>query len=521
MCGTKHMRIKKLVIKKEGKTYIAGDPSTGTYIGLDHVGVQVLRSLQKNPMQKVSQQFPDMDVKRFVAELKANGLVTSSQQHTQTYHLPSLIRRQHVAWLFSAQTLTVLIVFFVLALDAVVTEPSLFPKPGDIFFTGSALWLLFSFVIGWCLIAIHELGHYLAAISEGVSARFSLSTQLLFLVAVTDVSNLYAVAPKKRYKVLLAGMCTDLFLFSACIVMLQYAPAHFLHHGWSIALLKLIILFEFLGLLWQTFTFMQTDLYYVLETAIGVHNLHAQTITFLKGLMQRKKSVFTFTIERSVLFSYSLFSIVGCAVVIWMFVRYSFPVLYSLLLLHLNNLYHAVVVGVNPAKSVVTLVILAVSLLLYCVGLLNHHGDASHPARFSFFFSLLWVVVTGMLFLFAVAALPFMHIGIVFIPLVAGFGLWAIVIAELHKMFSETQGLLFFLSCILAFVSAFVQYTFFSLLHVPYLFSALAFFGSLLGMIAACLLLVQLDTTTVDKGQLFQRILRFVALLQRNLRIPS
>lgn len=452
------LKLKRLTVRREGAAYLVGDPETGNFIQLEAEGYRILRALQRKSIPAVEHQFPAVNLPQFIGELRANGFIANHRQLHRRSYVPSRIAQRHVAWLLSWPVLVILLALIGIALYAVLRNPALLPDAGDFFFSESAWLLPLSFALGWLLICIHEFAHYLAAVASGISARFGISTQLLSITAVTDLSNLYTLPPRKRYPVILAGMAMDAFLCASAILAIQFLGSGF-NPPWIIPLLKMVALLEFLGIAWELQFFMETDPYYALETLFSVHNLHAQGLGMLSAVVRGN-----FRTLRGMRWVYPLYALLmagGAVVLAWQFVTYTIPILKQLFLNAFAQLYASLQTGVTHGAAIVNLMVIGASALLYAIGLLHHYSRTNHPLRFTFLYSLLASVINGLLFLIAVAVIPFGGIPAALVCFAAAFGFGLLLAYELDQEFSRVNAaFLLMLGLPVLLVTLSVQYKF-------------------------------------------------------------
>ena len=89
-------------------------------------------------------------------------------------------------------------------------------------------------------------------------------------VLETDISEVWKLPPRKRIIPYIAGMLNDSVMLSlTLIIRMVYPEMNDLLYGY----LELASFYLCVMLVFQTFVFMKTDLYYVLETALGALNL--------------------------------------------------------------------------------------------------------------------------------------------------------------------------------------------------------------------------------------------------------
>ena len=199
------------------------------------------------------------------------------------------ITQKHVGWLYSTYAKGVYSAAAVACLVIFAVYPQHVPRPIDYFFhPWYSVAVLFMFFFSWIFVAIHELAHLCAAKSVGVEGTFSLSTRTIFVVAQTNLSNLWAVPRNKRYIVYLAGMAWDtmIILFSLVLILLTDFEMIALPDLWY-SFLKAVVFIKVWGVIWQFRFNMQTDIYYVFSNYFRCRNLLGDTKTYIKNFLSR------------------------------------------------------------------------------------------------------------------------------------------------------------------------------------------------------------------------------------------
>jgi hypothetical protein len=97
---------------------------------------------------------------------------------------------------------------------------------------------------------------------------------MYFVVFETDLSQLWALPRRRRFGPLLAGLAVDSAVLAILLTLRQGAS-----QGWWVLpalaahLIAALAFTELAGAAWQCLLFLRTDLYAVLATAAGCHNL--------------------------------------------------------------------------------------------------------------------------------------------------------------------------------------------------------------------------------------------------------
>ncbi len=181
-----------------------------------------------------------------------------------------------------------LLVIFACWVVVIARHPELAPNPRQVFFTGSVVLVQLLVVFGqlpW--IGLHEASHVLAGLRLGLPSRLGLGTRLYFVVFETRMNGLLTVPRRQRYVPILAGVLVDLFVISA-LGLLAFAAEG---PGGTEPLagrLALAIAFPILvRLAYQLLLFLRTDVYFVVATALGCHDLHAAARAVIRNRIWR------------------------------------------------------------------------------------------------------------------------------------------------------------------------------------------------------------------------------------------
>ncbi|MGH8917512.1 MAG: hypothetical protein ACRD0H_04090, partial [Actinomycetes bacterium] len=158
----------------------------------------------------------------FVVSVDGKRLSTPAGHHPGE-HLPWLEERR-VRWLFSRPVGALWTLIVVAAALTWSVDPSTLPTANDFFWSPFVgLVVLVNTVMLSVHLSVHELMHLAAARSYGAPARISFATRLHHLVVQTDVTAVWAVSRRLRYRVYLAGMFWDSLVISVCTLLIAHA----------------------------------------------------------------------------------------------------------------------------------------------------------------------------------------------------------------------------------------------------------------------------------------------------------
>lgn len=293
------LRLHPLVFRDgdDSDDVVVGRPSLGEFVEMPRLGAEAVRLLGAGlSVRDVESRIAcEHDVELDVAEL-AEALVDLSfaaavdgvvlpEPALPASHLPWL-RAEHVRWLFGR---TANAVWWLVLLAAVVTwvrDPSLVPSAGDFYWTPyTGLAVLTGTVLFSVNLSVHELMHLAAARSHGAPARIGFSTRLHHLVVQTDVTAVWAVPRRDRYRVHLAGLRWDAFTVCLATLLVAYVELPAL----GVRLLGVLAVTVLLGMVAQAQLYLRTDLYYVLMEWLRARNLYRDGISYVRHLLRRAR----------------------------------------------------------------------------------------------------------------------------------------------------------------------------------------------------------------------------------------
>jgi len=398
------IELQKLSIVKEKDKYIVGRPETEIYIKVSQLGIEIIEAIQKHKrigliQKQLMKRYGKVDVIEFVKSLFDHGFVKKidktfiNHKRAKKKKLLEFIKPRRVSWMFSQPMYVLYFGIFLLGLVALIMHPEYFPKSKDYFFTQFYIVLFpLTFLISWVFVILHELGHYLAARSLGLSASFGISNRLHYIVATTSVTNLYSLSRHKRFRVLFGGMLVDLIVVALGFLLLFISDTFFIFPPFVYGIIKFIILLQFLGLLWQFMFFMKTDIYYAFEHWIGIYNLMNKTKQYLKSVFWKTFRPHFEKKEEKVVKGYSGFMVIGMLLVAAIFFIYSLPILIELFVTSIGNILRGVV-ALNFSHFYDKLLFLLIfsinqSLLLYAV--IKKHSLIRRPG---FYIAILFLFI--------------------------------------------------------------------------------------------------------------------------------
>ncbi len=296
--------------------------------------------------KEISKKYKNIDVDSFINRLIENGFIEkidSKKIENKIKKIKPILRFLHpkkISWIFSK---LMYIIYFLIILTGLIiflqNPTKYFPIGDDYFFSQSYIILIpLSFLIAWVFVFIHEFFHFLAARSRNLPATFGLGSRLIYLVATTDVTNVYSIERSKRYRVYLSGMLIDFVTMFLALILIYLSEINIIIFSlFFYKILKFIVLIQFLGILWQFLFFIKTDIYLVFENLTRVEMLYEKTQNFLKNKWYHltKKhhfsSYFDSKREKSLVYMYAVFFVIGTITILYSFFYYYLPITLSFL----------------------------------------------------------------------------------------------------------------------------------------------------------------------------------------------
>ena len=282
-----------LTFVPEGEEVVVGRPGTDSYAVLPADGAEVLQRMTRGatPTSVVAWYEASygqrLDIDDFMASMAELGFLREAGEEPAAPVEP--VRLQGLARaLFSPFAF----VIYALAVGAYVVvalrHPAVAPHPDHVFFTESILLVELLIVFGqlpW--LGLHEGAHVLAGRRLGLPSKLGFGTRLYFVVFETRMPSLLSVPRRQRYLAFVAGMLLDVLAISG-LGLLGYALRDSTGAWQAIGTVALAMAFPICTrLAYQFLLFLQTDVYYIVATALGCYDLHAATRTVVANRIWR------------------------------------------------------------------------------------------------------------------------------------------------------------------------------------------------------------------------------------------
>jgi hypothetical protein len=373
--------------EEEDGLIMVGRQDIGSYVSLPAEAIEVVDLLDSGkPVGEVKRILgekygEEVEIEDFIEDMITNEMVksvddceiaTTSQVQKDLF---SWIHGNHVSWMFSKVAWVFYAGLAGACLVIFAVRPDYIPRPVDFFWHpwySVAVGLMFFF--GWILVAAHELAHLFAAKAVGTEGYFSLSNRLIFIVAQTNLGNIWTVPRENRYIVYLAGMAWDAVMVFICLVVLLLSDQGTItlpELGYTF--LKAIIFIKVWSIIWQFRFNMQTDVYYIVANYFKCRNLLGDAQSNIKNFFSKftkrlERTDFSDTPEQEMraIKWYTPLYVVGTTVTLATYVLRNLP----LILLQIRRALDGVITGYtgNPPLFIDAAVLIILSV--FNIGLL-------------------------------------------------------------------------------------------------------------------------------------------------------
>ncbi len=375
--------------EEEDGTILVGRQDIGSFISLPVEALDVIDQLNTGKTVSEVKKYmeekygEEVEVEEFIEGMiesemvkSVDGIEIATTTQVQT-DLFTRIRGEHVSWLFSQYAWVFYIGCAVLSLGIFVLFPQYIPRPVDYFFhPWYSIAVGFMFFFSWIFVAVHELAHLFAAKTVGIGGSFSLSHRLVFVVAQTNLGNIWTIPRKKRYIVYFAGIAWDAVMVFVCLALILSSDKGFVTLpvlGYKF--LKAVIFQKVWGIVWQFGFNMQTDIYYVVCNFFNCKNLKEDAQNLIKnavsGLSKRIPKVDMSSIPEREMRAVKWYAILYFGGTVVMLITFFFRNI-LILILSLLKAFQGIAAGyqVSPTNFMDGVVIIALNVFGY--GLLTY-----------------------------------------------------------------------------------------------------------------------------------------------------
>jgi putative peptide zinc metalloprotease protein len=292
----------------EGDEVIIGRIETGIFLAVPPEAVELLEDLARgktvgeaaNIYRQKHGETPDLD--DFLGLMETKGMVkpcdakhgeeqapVASQPPLPAHYHFSNFPQRLAGGIFSPLAVACSLILTAFAAGIVVRNPSLAPRPRDLYFPDyrTLSWTIL-ILASYLTLFMHELAHLVAARARGINSRMRISHRLWYLVAETDLTGLWSVPKRQRYLPMLAGALVDAVSGSVLVLLLFSLDRSWLVlSGLSVRLVRAMLFIYLMRIVWQCFLFVRTDFYYVIASFFNCKNLLRDTEIYLRNQLAR------------------------------------------------------------------------------------------------------------------------------------------------------------------------------------------------------------------------------------------
>jgi hypothetical protein len=284
------VRLQPLTYVHEGDEVLVGRPDTGSYGVFPPEGADLLRSLEAGAtLESAARQWHErtgqtLDMADFLGIIEDLGFVVGEDDVRAE---PPQIRWQRLARaVFSPAAWLVYAAAVAGGLTAMVLDRDVRPGYGNIFFTSHIAFIPVALALSQIpLLLLHEAFHALAARRLGLPSTLGIGRRFYYLVAETRLDSLYSVPRRRRYLPFLAGSLIDATGVGV-FTLLAVAGRHWGAPSWLSGLALALAFSGVLRISWECLFYLQTDYYFVINTATGCSDLHGAAKHRLRGRLK-------------------------------------------------------------------------------------------------------------------------------------------------------------------------------------------------------------------------------------------
>jgi hypothetical protein len=281
----------RLSFVPDGADVVVGRLDTGSYAVLPHDGAELLRHLTEGMSAVQAAEWyqgtfgEPVDLGDFLESMDDLGFLRPADAPVISVPVPRFRLLGRIIFSWPAWIGYLLIAATCLYL--LVRQPELRPTASMVYFTNSLVLVQILVLFGQTPLAfLHESFHVLAMRLIGLPSKLSISNRFTYVVFETQSSGLFSVPRNRRYLPFLAGILLDLQVFFI-LDLVAYAS----RSGDSFTLVgRICLAVSFVvaaRIGWQFLLYLQTDLYYVLATALNCQDLHDASSAIFANRIRR------------------------------------------------------------------------------------------------------------------------------------------------------------------------------------------------------------------------------------------
>ncbi len=292
----------------DGDTVILGDIDRQVFLAIPTEGLDILESLAAGrtvgeTARSYEEKYAEKpDIEDFLEALEEEGFIGEAAA-MEAGEVPE-VRHAHWRWrmgwlsprvarlLVSSPVLAVCGLVVLVGVALMVDDPTVVPKGGNaLLFPIDFAALTWATILCALLgVAVHEVGHVVAARAAGVPAGIGVGNQLYVLVAQTDMTGIWLAPRRQRYVAFAIGAIIDAVSCAILAIFVWSAHRELIDPPrWTVLLATAVMLSYLTRISWQLFFFVRTDGYYIIATAFKCKNLMSDTEDYLRNLWARAR----------------------------------------------------------------------------------------------------------------------------------------------------------------------------------------------------------------------------------------
>jgi hypothetical protein len=291
LVGERLLRLQPLTYVPEGDEVMVGRPDTGSYGVFPPAGAELLRRLQAGTTVAAGARWwheetgESLDVEDFLETVESLGFVVPDDQQPTP--------QVEVRWrglgraLFAPAAWLIYGVLIAAGLVAMALDPGLRPSYRNFFFTEHIALIPIALALGqFPLLLLHEGYHALAARRRGLPSTLGIGRRFYYLVAETRLDSLYSLPRRQRYLPFFAGALIDA-VGVGVLTVIAAAGKHWGAPPWAVGLALAFALSGVLRIVWQAMFYLETDVYFAINTASRCTDLHGAAAHRLRTRLAR------------------------------------------------------------------------------------------------------------------------------------------------------------------------------------------------------------------------------------------
>jgi putative peptide zinc metalloprotease protein len=290
-----------LSVQKDGDDYLVGNAEMGDFYQFPEQGVRILDMLKSGLaaptiQARLQDEYQEtVDVDGFVEQLTSIGFIHPEDQKLtvqarleatahdtrRTFNMDPRIARA----IFSPPALLCYLAVIIYAAVNAINEPALRINFGAFYIeTWRTPFLVLVLTLAFVHVALHEMGHMLAAARHGIKSKYGIGNRLWMIVAESDLTGILTLPRSQRYFPMLAGPMVDVLWASLLTVLIQvllWSSAS----PFAIQLVQALILDIVISIRWQLNIFVKTDIYFVICNYFRHPDLDRDARAYLRDLL--------------------------------------------------------------------------------------------------------------------------------------------------------------------------------------------------------------------------------------------